>query len=380
MRTLVAALLLAAVASTGWAEDKPIVKPSAKPVDLVICLDVSGSMQGLIDSAKLKLWDIVNELGTVKPTPKLRVALYSYGGQGGEYTAANGYTRKEVDLTTDLDKVYEKLNALRITGHEEYVTGVSKRALTEQDFSKEKNALKVIFVCGNESASQDPNVKLADLAKLTKEMDVIVNTIYCGPENDDIAPGYKAVAEQCGGRFASINMDKAKHTVVATPFDKELNDLSGKLNGTYLFYGKAHEELKLNQGIQDENAKKAAPGAGAARAATKGGDLYRNTQDVIDKLAEDPKFDVSKLKDDELPAELKKLTPEERTALIKKKTEERAELQKQIKDLATKRAKHIEEETRKAPKDEKEKSLDEALKATIRTQAKEKGFELTEKK
>jgi hypothetical protein len=380
MRTLLAALVVALAAGVGLAADKPIIKPSGKPVDLVICLDVSGSMQGLIDSAKLKLWDIVNELATVKPTPRLRVAIYSYGGQGGEYTIANGYTRKEVDLTTDLDKVYEKLNALRITGHDEYVTGVSKRAPTEQDFSKDKHALKLIFVCGNEEADQDPKVKLANLAKLTKEMDVIVNTIYCGPENDTIAPGWKAVAEQCGGKFASINMNKAGATVVATPFDKDLNALSGKLNGTYLFYGKAHEELKQNQVAQDSNATKAALGAGAARAATKGGDLYRNTQDVIDKLAEDSKFDVNKLKDDELPAELKKLKPEERTALIKKKTEERAELQKQIKELATKRAKHIEDETRKAPKDASEKSLDDALKATIRTQAKDKGFEVPEKK
>ena len=36
-------------------------------------------MNGLIDSAKNKLWDIVNELAKAKPTPNLRVALYSYG-------------------------------------------------------------------------------------------------------------------------------------------------------------------------------------------------------------------------------------------------------------------------------------------------------------
>ncbi len=377
MRLFLVALVMALAAGVGFAADKP---SASRPVDLVICLDVSGSMQGLIDSAKLKLWDIVNELAMVKPTPRLRVAIYSYGGQGGEYSQANGFTRKEVNLTTDLDAVYKKLNDLKITGHDEYVTGVSKRALTEQDFAKDKNALKLIFVCGNEEADQDPKVKLVDLAKLTKEMDVIVNTIYCGPENDGIAPGWKAVAEQCGGKFASINMNKAMTTMVATPFDKELNELSGKLNGTYVFYGKAQADLKLNQGIQDSNAAKASAGAGAARAATKGGGLYRNEQDVIDKMAADAKFDVNKLKEEELPDELKKMKPEERTAHIKKKADERAELQKKITDLAGKRSKHIEEEVRKAPKNAAEKSLDDALKATIRTQAKDKGFEVPEKK
>ena len=32
-------------------------------IDVVIAMDVSSSMDGLIDSAKQRLWDIVNELG-----------------------------------------------------------------------------------------------------------------------------------------------------------------------------------------------------------------------------------------------------------------------------------------------------------------------------
>ena len=48
-------------------------------VEVVLCLDVSSSMDGLIASAKQKLWDIVNDLARAKPTPELRVALYSYG-------------------------------------------------------------------------------------------------------------------------------------------------------------------------------------------------------------------------------------------------------------------------------------------------------------
>src|SRR5215510_4821742 len=44
-------------------------KRAAKPqnIDVALCLDVSNSMDGLIDSAKNKLWDIVNELAKVKP-------------------------------------------------------------------------------------------------------------------------------------------------------------------------------------------------------------------------------------------------------------------------------------------------------------------------
>src|SRR6266576_2760021 len=75
-----AALVLPALSAD---EPKEAAKPAtpavAQDVDITLCLDVSGSMQGLIGAAKSKLWDIVNELAKAKPSPKLRVALYSYG-------------------------------------------------------------------------------------------------------------------------------------------------------------------------------------------------------------------------------------------------------------------------------------------------------------
>src|SRR6516162_4493871 len=76
-------------------------KPAPKDIDVVICLDVSNSMDGLIASAKVKLWDIVNDLAKVKPAPHLRVGLYSYGNDG--YDAKVGWIRKDLDLSTDLD-------------------------------------------------------------------------------------------------------------------------------------------------------------------------------------------------------------------------------------------------------------------------------------
>src|SRR5262249_10861534 len=118
-------------------------KPAAPNIDVAICLDVSGSMNGLIDSTKAKLWDIVNELGRVKPTPNLRVTLYSYGHTS--YDPKKGWVRKESDFTTDLDAIYQKLNALTIRGGTEYVARVCRDALTEQKWSEDKNPLKVIF-------------------------------------------------------------------------------------------------------------------------------------------------------------------------------------------------------------------------------------------
>lgn len=131
LRPSLAAAVIALLATTApaRADDAKPAAADGKPIDLVLCLDVSGSMNGLIDSAKVKLWDIVNELARLKPTPNLRVALYSYGHT--TYPAANGWVRKEVDLTADLDDVYKALNGLTINGGNEYVARVSKAALGE---------------------------------------------------------------------------------------------------------------------------------------------------------------------------------------------------------------------------------------------------------
>jgi hypothetical protein len=379
MSRLIAALCVAAwVALPAIAAEKAI--PKAKPIDLVVCLDVSGSMNGLIDSAKIRLWDIVNELTRLKPIPNLRVGLYSYGHS--TYSRESGWVRKEIDLTTDLDTVYAKLNALTINGGEEYVARVTKAALTEQKWCEDKTALKLIFVCGNEPADQDRAVRLPDVANLAKELGVIVNTIYCGSAGNTESDGWAAFAAKCGGKYATIDQNRVKAVPhIATPYDKEILGKNEKLNTTYVAFGGEGKKGAENQVAQDKNAAANAPAAELGRAAAKAGAAYRNEGwDLVDKLKQDPKFDLTKLKEEELCDEMKKLKPGDRRAYVENKAKERETLQKEIGELSAKRQKHIDEELKKLPKDAGEKSLDDALRGIIREQAQGKGFTADEKK
>src|SRR5262245_4574604 len=123
------------IALAVWAVGAGLAPAAAEPantgksIDLAICLDVSNSMDGLIGSAKAKLWDIVNDLARIQPTPNLRVALFSYGNDG--YDPKVGWVRKDLDLTTDLDAVYQKLFALTTRGGTEYVTRVFRDAVEQ---------------------------------------------------------------------------------------------------------------------------------------------------------------------------------------------------------------------------------------------------------
>src|SRR5262245_48302988 len=137
-RVALRSLLSLALLSLACFQPSAAAQESSKRpvVEVAICLDVSSSMDGLIASAKRKLWDIVNDLARAKPTPELRVALFSYGNNA--YDPKTGWVRQELALTSDLDRVSEKLVALQATkipSSEEYVARVCRDATERLQWS-----------------------------------------------------------------------------------------------------------------------------------------------------------------------------------------------------------------------------------------------------
>lgn len=369
-RVLSAALVLGLLGVFSLSTSAQEAKQS-QDIDVALCLDVSGSMGGLIQSAKNKLWDIVNELAKAKPTPNLRVALYSYGHS--TYDPKLGWVKKELDLTNDLDMLYQRLFALTINGGTEYATRVCRDAVRDLQWSPRKDALKLIFVCGNEPAAQDPVVSLKEAADLAISKGIVINPIYCGnPEHSD-GRDWLQYASLSGGRFAAIDHNKS-HVVRATPMDKELAVLGVKLNETYLCYGKDGAIKAENQKAQTANSVQAGAGVAAGRAIALNSPLYRaEGWDLVDKCKIDPNFDITKVPEAELSEEMRKMTPAQRVAHVKEMAGKRETLQKQISELTAKRQKFIAAETKRNPS-AADRTFDAALRETLRVQAAVKGI------
>lgn len=373
LRSVWALFIVGLAMAPAAAADDAAAKPAdtGKHIDLVLCLDTSNSMDGLITSAKAKLWDIVNNLATAKPTPQLRVALYSYGNNG--YNAQAGWVRKEADLTTDLDLISQRLFALTTNGGEEYVARVSRDALDQQPWCDARDGLKILFVCGNESAEQDPAVTLRDVADKARKLGVIVNTIHCGNAQE---AGWREFAQMAGGKF--MNIDQSGTINIETPHDKDLAALGAKLNATYVTFGQKGKDKQMNQLAQDANAAKVSGAVAAARAQTKATPNYRTDDwDLVDRLKRDPKFDVKKVPVAELCEELKKMKPEEREAHVKKKLAEREALQKQIAEVNAKREKYVREQLKKNAS-RGDRAFDEAVRGVLRDQAATKNIVIPE--
>lgn len=365
-----AALALGILSLRGTAET---VKPSADQpvVQLAILLDTSNSMDGLIAQAKTQLWNIVNEFATAKQggrAPRVQVALYQYGNSG--LSKEKGWVQQVVPLTDDLDKLSENLFALRTNGGEEYCGWVIKDAVRDLAWDSSPKTYKAIFIAGNEPFTQG-SVNYVDSCKGAIAKGIIVNTIHCGPEQEGIEGKWKDGAALADGRFLVINQD-ARIAHIAAPQDKKIAELNSKLNSTYIGYGAAAPAAKARQEAQDANAASAPGGSTvlAQRALTKSSSNYSNASwDLVDR-AKEKDFDFSKVKDEELPEELRKLSVDERKAYVAKKTAEREALQKELGSLAKDREKFVAEKMKEKGKDS---MFDKVVTGAVREQAAKKG-------
>ncbi len=363
--------VLTALTISRWAwagrDEHRVLAPPGRNVDVVIALDVSSSMDGLVDSARSRLWDMVNLLSKMKPRPTVRVGLISYGNDF--YDSSRGWIRKESELTSDLDLVYSKLFALTTNGGTEYVARAVRDATAQMNWTTDDRDLRLIFVAGNEPADQDPEISLASALHDAERKGILVNTIYCGSASNSESALWHQVAERGHGKYAAIDQN---HVVtIATPMDQELGRLSSALNDTYLAYGDDGENRKRLQEEQDKNAAHMSAPAAAARTVAKGGALYRNDSwDVVDALKNGKSLDDLRAA---LPAPIQAMKPAEQKAYVEKRSVERARLQKQISEVASKREGFLRAEKAKrstaAPAD-----LNDALDGALRDAATAKGF------
>lgn len=336
-----------------------------RPVDLVLCLDTSGSMTDLIDSARAKLWNLVNELATTKPTPRLRVGLLTYGSPNNS-TARQGWVVRQTDLTSDLDTVYAKMMAMTTHGGAEFVGWVLNDAVHTMSWSPEPDALKLIFVAGNESADQaSERHNFRHVAQQARNGGMIINALYAGKRSKGVAEHWDQVAEHGHGHFAAIDMHRGT-IQLATPQDKILRELNEELNATYLPYGSVGQTGAANQARQDRNAAKLGAESDSSRTVAKATALYENAAwDLVD-ASRDKDFDPAELKAEELPENMRQLTPEERRAYLRGMRRARADIQQRIQQVNVARQKHLAAQRGKGSAGQA--SLGEEMRRAIREQ------------
>src|SRR6187401_1785259 len=119
---------------------------AARPrVEVAFVLDTTGSMGGLIEGAKRRIWSIARRIGEGRPRPDLRIALVGYRDVG------DAYVTQLHPFTSDMDEVYQALSSFRAEGGgdtPEHVSAALRDAVEALPWSG-PSALKVIFLVGD---------------------------------------------------------------------------------------------------------------------------------------------------------------------------------------------------------------------------------------
>ena len=345
------------------------VKPNKK-IQAAVLLDVSNSMDGLIEQAKAQLWNMVSVMGKAKcdeVTPDIEIALYEYGRSNNDVT--KGYVKQISPFTSDLDQLSQKLFALTTNGGDEYCGQVIYTSLNDLAWDNNSASYKVIFIAGNEDFLQG-NLLYTKACDEAKRKNVIVNTIYCGDRIQGIREHWNLNAECGNGSFTNINQD-AKIEDIPTPYDSVIFALNDKLNATYVRYGAEGEVASATQAKMDKLNYESNKSAAVKRVTVKGKkELYKNNKwDLVDAAADDKDF-VTKVDVKTLPDSLKNKSRQEIKKIVEKKSAERLQVQKEIESTNTKRESWLAAEKVKRANNNNAATLETEIEKIIKFQAK----------
>lgn len=359
------------MAFTHFPEKKKTAPPAQAKIQVAILLDVSNSMDGLIEQAKAQLWNMVSVMGKAKCAndlpPQIEIALYEYGRSSNNRT--KGYVQQISGFTTDLDQVSKNLFALNTNGGDEYCGHVILSSIDELKWDTAPENYKVIFIAGNEDFLQG-DVPYSKSCAAAKQKGVIVNTIYCGDRMQGIREHWN-LGSECGtGSYTNINQD-AKVEDIATPYDSTIFVLNDKLNRTYIAYGAAGGAAMAKQGEVDKMNYSMNKSVAAKRVAVKGKKgLYKNDSwDMVDAQEKDQNF-VNTIDTKSLPDSLKNKSKEEIKKIINAKGAERNNIQQEIAKLSVQRENYIAAERLKNANTKNAATLETEVERIVIEQAK----------
>jgi hypothetical protein len=343
----------------------------APEIEVCFVLDTTGSMGGLIEGAKAKIWSIANQMIAAEPTPRLKIGLIGYRDRGDDYIT------KVFGLSEDIDAVYAHLQKFQAAGGgdgPESVNQALAEAASQMSWSPDRKVLKIIFLVGDypPHMDYDDDVPYTKTCKNAVRKDLIINTIQCG-SNAGTTPIWQEIAHAAEGSFVAIGQT-GDMEVIASPYDAELARLNRDVGRTIVAYGGASSQraVRTKQVLAEEAAAPAMADRLAFNSAT--GKVVQGGGDLVDDTRSG-EVDLDELPEAELPEEMKGMSAAEKKQHLAEQSTKRAELQKQIDELLVKRKAYLDAEQARLAAEGRGSAFDQEVTQILRAQAKRKGIE-----
>ena len=338
-------------------------------------------MSGLIGAAKEKIWSIAGSLAQADPAPEIEMGLIFYRDRGDEFIT------RRIALSTDIDAVYAKLMQISAEGGGDLPESVNQalyESITKFAWDSSNQTYKTVFLVGDCPPHMDyrNDIKYPASCSLAKQKDIILNTILMGNDRDANRIWHE-IANCSQGSFTQVNMN-ANDIVVNTPYDSVIAVLSDEVDDTRLYHGtkfeKSLSDVKLSMSKSvTVNSK---PNVKAQRAeynASKTGKVaYYGDREILEEYRMD-KTSLETIKKEELPDEMKELSPAQRKVFVEQKIVKRDSLMKELTKYSLLRQTYIEKDLSKRDSAEVNHSFSNQIYKNIRKQTEKKNIHLREK-
>jgi len=319
-------------------------------IQVVFALDCTGSMGGLIQAAKDKIWSIATGMSQANSQPDISFGFVFYRDRGDQFVT------KHIQLTNDMDLAYRELMDMQARGGGDTPESVNQ-ALFEaiNDFKWDSSTLvyKVVFLVGDAPPHMDyaNDVKYPETCHQAIKKDIIINTIQCGNMRET-TPIWKDIAQRAGGEFLQL-AQSGSEIVIKCPHDKEISRLMSIIDDTRIYYGshthriemdskmKASEKIKGNTS-EDVQAKRAT----FNYSNTSNTSSYMGNKELISDM-QSGKVKLEDIKTEELPDNMKKMSLEERKKYVETMMEKRKKAEASLAIQIKEREAYVEKETAK---------------------------------
>lgn len=327
----------------------PLFPPVPK-IEIVFCLDATGSMSGLIATAKEKIWEIVTRVTQTNPAPEIKVGMVFYRDKGDEFVT------KFCPLTSDIDSIYDVLLEMKAAGGGDTPESVNlalHEAVAQMQWAEGTDAYKTIFLVGDCPPHMDykDDVLYSTSCAEAKQKNIYINTIKLGIQCKDAIVHFQKIASAASGEYIQLGQN-AEDVTIKTPYDDSVNFYSLAIDGSMIYYGTT-QERQYNE-VRKEKSKelynKGSKTSTADRAeynkSASGKENWYGKKELILALIEG-KVVIDSLKKAQLPPVLASMTKEELKVHLGKKVEERKIYMAHLDRLTKARVQYLAEEKSK---------------------------------
>ncbi len=217
-------------------------------LDVVFCLDLSGSTNGLIDNVRENIWGIVNLTSSMRPETHLRIGVVGYSRPS--FGKNDFYVKTLSKLTDDFDELAFELNKLKtsIEKGDQFVSNALEVAGMQMNWTKEKQAVRLLFLVGNgnvDTGSSDYRTVTDEI----RESGIQLVPVYCLRQRElSDEAGWEQIGRISGNSYEQIWITKRDPFITAGQGTDQLKKLHYELDKLALPVGKEgqreYDEMK----------------------------------------------------------------------------------------------------------------------------------------